>query len=185
MNKSLLEMAAEIVQGQVSRASMSSEEIVSSLRNVFDALATMKKAETGDGNLDVIGTGEQVAQAGTAPASTDPKNSIRDDIVVCLECGAELRQLTAKHLQTHGLSPREYKKKWGFKLNQSLVARSISKARSKAAKKRGLPKKLQEYLEARKQMKSKTETQPLAATIEPELAAKGKATKRQTRKRLE
>lgn len=173
MSKSLMEMAAEIVQAQVSRTSMSSEEIVSSLRNVFDALATMKKAETGDGDLDWSGTDEQMTQGATAPATTDPKDSIRDDAVVCLECGAELKQVTAKHLQTHGLSPREYKKKWGFRLNQSLVARSISRARSKAAKKRGLPKKLKEYLEARKKMKSSTETEPLAATIEPELAAKG------------
>jgi predicted transcriptional regulator len=153
MSKSLLEMAAEIIQGQVARTSMSSEEIVSSLKSVFGALATMKKAETGDGNLDLSVTGEQMVQAGTAPAKTDPKDSIRDDAVVCLECGAEFKQLTAKHLQTHGLRPREYKKKWGFKLNQSLVARSISKARSKAAKKRGLPAKLQAYLESKRKMK--------------------------------
>ena len=152
MNKSLLEMAAEIIQGQVARTSMSSEEIVSSLRNVFDALATMKKAETGDGNLELSGAGEQMAQGGSTPAKTDPKDSIRDDAVVCLECGAEFKQITAKHLQTHGLSPREYKKKWGFTLRRPLVARSISKARSKAAKKRGLPEKLKAYLDTRKKM---------------------------------
>lgn len=153
MSKSLLEMAAEIIQGQVSRTSMSSEQIVCSLRSVFDALATMKKAENGDGNLELSRAGEQMAQAGSAPAKTDPKDSIRDDTVVCLECGAEFKQLTAKHLQTHGLSSREYRNKWGFKLNQSLVGRSISKARSKAAKKRGLPEKLKAYLDARKKMK--------------------------------
>jgi hypothetical protein len=37
-----------------------------------------------------------------------------------------------------------------------LAAKSLSKARSKAAKKRGLPEKLQKYMEARRQKKAQT-----------------------------
>jgi predicted transcriptional regulator len=99
MSKSLMEMAAEIVQGQVSRTSMSSEEIVSSLRSVFSALMTMKQAETGGMDLDVMGSGDQAAEAGATPSRTDPKDSIQNDAVVCLECGSKFKQLTAKHLQ--------------------------------------------------------------------------------------
>lgn len=154
MSKSLMEMAAEIVQGQVSRTVMSSEQIVSSLQSVFSALATMKKAENGDVSLEGIGAGGQSDRNNIVPTGTDPLESIRDDSIVCLECGTALKQLTAKHLQTHGLNPREYKKKWGLRLKQSLVARSVTKARSKAAKKRGLPAKLQAYLDTKKKMRN-------------------------------
>ncbi|MHC1744523.1 MAG: MucR family transcriptional regulator [Syntrophobacteraceae bacterium] len=150
MTKSLMEIAAEIVQGQMSQTIMSSEDIVSSLRSVFGTLMTMRKAETEDVDLDLCGSVEQIAQAGTVSIKTAPTDSIREDSVVCLECGLKLKQVTAKHLQSHGLSPREYKKKWGFSMKQPLVAKSLTRARSKAAKKRGLPDKLRAYVEARK-----------------------------------
>jgi predicted transcriptional regulator len=152
MSKKMLEIAADIVQGQALTTRMSTEEIVSSLKGVFGALIAMQRAEGVDGNRASAGISEK-DQAETAPKATNPMDSIRDDIVVCLECGTQMRQLTAKHLQSHGLSVREYKKKWGLKLKQPLIAKSVSKARSKAAKKRGLPKKLQDYLDAKKAAK--------------------------------
>jgi predicted transcriptional regulator len=172
MSKRLMEIAAEIVQGQVSRSPMSSEEIVSSLKGVFGALMTMKMAETEDVNLDVIGV---------VPKTMEPKDSIRDDKVVCLECGSEMKQLTAKHLETHGLSPREYKKKWGFPMAQPLSAKSLTKARSKAAKKRGLPEKLREYLDARKKLKADA-AGGVTAPVELGIATEKKVVKRRTKK---
>jgi len=64
-----------------------------------------------------------------------------------------MRQLTAKHLDVHGLSPKEYKKKYGFSMKTPLSAKSLSKARSKAAKMRGLPEKLQQFQEMKRQEK--------------------------------
>jgi hypothetical protein len=69
-----------------------------------------------------------------------------------------MRQLTAKHLSSHELSIKEYKKKWGFPQRQSLSARSLSEARSKAAKERGLPEKLARFQEERKQKKLESAT---------------------------
>ncbi|MGA3118606.1 MAG: MucR family transcriptional regulator [Syntrophobacteraceae bacterium] len=66
-----------------------------------------------------------------------PKNSIQNDKVICLECGAEMRQLTHKHLVFHGMSPKEYRKKYGFTMRTPLSAKSLTKARSKARKREG------------------------------------------------
>jgi predicted transcriptional regulator len=169
MSKRLTEIAADIVQGQVSRSPMSTEDIVSSLKNVFGALMILNRAETEDVSLDVTGS---------VPETMEPKDSIQADRIVCLECGSEFKQLTAKHLQTHGLSPREYKKKWGFPMAQPLSAKSLTKARSKAAKKRGLPEKLRAYLDARKKMKTDAVVQPIVAPVEPEIAAEKKVVRR-------
>lgn len=154
MDKKLLELAVEIVQAQVALSKMSGEEIESVLIRVYNALCKMQQAErdgrfidikegASEGGLGLSETGERV----------DPRSSIQEDKVVCLECGSEFRQLTANHLKTHGLSPREYKRKWGFPLKQPLAARMLTKARSKSAKKRGLPEKLQRYLENKRMEK--------------------------------
>jgi predicted transcriptional regulator len=84
---------------------------------------------------------------------TDPRRSIQEDKVTCLECGAEFNQITANHLRTHQLSPKEYKRKWGFPLKQALAAKVLTRLRSRSAKKRGLPVKLQQYLEDQREKK--------------------------------
>jgi len=166
MSKRLVEMAAEIVQAQASKSSMSSDEIIASLKDVFCALTSMRSAESQDLNLGEIPSGEAIL-AQEAPQPMDPKDSIQENKIVCLECCAEMRQLTAKHLAGHGLTPKEYKKKWGFAMKQPLSAKALTKARSKAAKKRGLPEKLLNYLESRKQARGAQVAEAEASSTEP------------------
>ena len=67
-----------------------------------------------------------------------------------------MKQLTSKHLVSHGMDQKEYRKKYGFSMRTPLSAKSLTKARSKAAKKRGLPEKLQQFIEVRRQKKAAT-----------------------------
>jgi predicted transcriptional regulator len=83
MSKKLLEIAADIVQAQASKSGLSSEEIVSSLKQVFGTLQEMQKTETE--GVEVSGEGAVEAQA---PERTDPQASIQNDKIICLECGA-------------------------------------------------------------------------------------------------
>ena len=150
--KKLLDIAAEIVQAQASVGQMSAEQIEQSLIKTFSTLQRMQKAEEKGLFLDRDVTEE--GRAEEAPVEKmEPRASIQDDRIVCLECGTEMRQLTTKHLSAHDLTPREYKQKWGFSLKQPLSAKSLTKARSKAAKKRGLPENLVKFLEERKRKK--------------------------------
>ncbi len=160
MQKKLIEIASEIVQAQVSRNRMSTADIAFSLRQVFGTLQELQKAET-------AGTGAEFALSAAGAAREGlpeerpallPENSIRNDKVICLECGAEMRQLTSKHLVAHGMNQKEYRKKYGFSMRTPLAAKSLIRARSKAAKKRGLPEKLQKFIEARRQAKAETKT---------------------------
>ena len=157
MTKKLVEIAAEIVQTQVSLTSMTATDIASSLRQVFSTLQEMQKAEAGGIELTPAAEATGEAPAEEKPV-LNPANSIENDKVICLECGAEMRQLTSKHLVFHGMSQKEYRKKYGFSMRTPLAAKSLTKARSKAAKKRGLPEKLQKYIEARRQKKAAAST---------------------------
>ena len=133
MTRKIIEIASEIVQTQVSLAPMSAVEITTSLRQVFGTLLELQKAESGEIELSL--TLEQGAAQEKTAGPTTPENSIQNDKVVCLECGAEMKQLTQKHLTSHGISSKEYKKKYGFPMRTPLAAKSLTKARSKAAKK--------------------------------------------------
>jgi predicted transcriptional regulator len=152
--KKLLDIAAEIVHAQASVGQMSADQIEQALVKTFSTLQRMQRAEEKGVLLETVSPMEEPFAEEAAPAKKEPKESIQDDKIVCLECGTEMRQLTTKHLSSHGLTPREYKKKYGFSLKQPLSARSLTKARSKAAKKRGLPANLVKFLEQRKQKKA-------------------------------
>lgn len=156
MDKRLLELAVEIVQSQASLNKMSGEEIEATLIKVYNALNRIQDAER-EGrsviSMNALSSELSFAESRISGKSSDPRTSIQEDKVICLECRAEFRQLTANHLKSHGLSPREYKRKWGFPLKQPLAARVLTNLRSKSAKKRGLPQKLQQYLENQRQNK--------------------------------
>jgi len=96
------------------------------------------------------------------PALT-PQNSIQDDKITCLECGAEFKQLTYKHLASHGLDQSAYKKKYGFPMTTPLAAKSVIEKMQSSAKKRGLPEKLKKAIEAKRQANAKAHV-PEAAT---------------------
>ena len=161
MTKKLIEIAAKIVQTQVSLTPMSATDIAASLRQVFGTLQEMQKAETA--GIDIECT--QPAAEEVAATKLSPANSIQNDKVICLECGKEMKQLTQKHLISHGMNQKEYKKKYGFRMRTPLTAKSLTRARSKAAKKRGLPEKLRQYLEARRQEKAEVATQAATETV--------------------
>ena len=89
------------------------------------------------------------------------------DVNDCLECGKEMIQLTVRHLSSHEMSQKEYRKKYGFTIRTPLAAKSLTKTRSKAAKKRGLPEKLQEYIEGRSRQRPKALFKRLQGLMQP------------------
>ncbi len=155
MPKKLFEIASEIVQTQVSSDPMTAADIALSLREIFNTLQEMQKAETEGNAIALAPLVPETAPEDATESKLTPEDSIQNDKVICLECGAEFRQITQKHLGSHGMNQREYKRKYGFTLKTPLSARSVTKARIKAAKKRGIPEKLQQYIEARRQEKAK------------------------------
>jgi len=111
--------ALDIVKAQAGVRNMTEDEITSMVQSVADRLRGVESHVEGDQE-----------QAQQKPA-VDPKKAIREKSVICLECGKSFKILSKRHLATHGLTPQQYKEKWGFKKNQSLVAKSLSRQRRK------------------------------------------------------
>jgi predicted transcriptional regulator len=69
------------------------------------------------------------------------KLSVTDDHIVCLEAGKKLKMLK-RHLMTeHGLTPEQYRAKWGLKPDFPMVAPSYSAQGQTLAKQIGLGRK--------------------------------------------
>ena len=157
MGKSLTEMASEIVAAQASHTVMAADEMVAALKKTFDALKNIKTIEEGGPEAD-------------APP-VDPRKSIQRNYIVNLEDGKKYKQLTTRTLAKYGLTPAEYRKKWGFSARQPLAAKALSAKRRKTAKALGLGERLQEARKAKaaaaakakaKASKAKTKAKPKA-----------------------
>jgi predicted transcriptional regulator len=152
-------MASEIVAAQASHAVMAADEMVAALKKTFDALKNIKTVEEGGPEAD-------------APP-IEPRKSIQRNFIVNLEDGKKYKQLTTRTLAKFGLTPAEYRKKWGFSARQPLAAKALSAKRRKTAKALGLGEKLQKARKAKAAAAAKAK----AAT-----AAKAKAKPKKKRK---
>jgi predicted transcriptional regulator len=110
--------ALEIVKAQASVRNMTEEEIASMVKSLSDRIKNLSEGQEAE-------TGEETEQQ----PPVDPKKAIRERSVVCLECGKTFKVLTKRHLAQHGLTTAEYKQKWGYKKNASLIAKSLARER--------------------------------------------------------
>ncbi|MGD9950672.1 MAG: MucR family transcriptional regulator [Desulfobulbus sp.] len=143
MTKTLVQMTAEIIQSQITSKQMSTDEIKAALNETFRTLQSLQNAET-------LETADTDTEPSTDAPAIDPKKSIQKNKVICLECGQEFKMLSPKHLRSHGLTSKEYRKKYGFSARQPLCAKALSERRSHSGKERGIPENLRIAIEARK-----------------------------------
>jgi predicted transcriptional regulator len=67
--------------------------------------------------------------------------SVRRDYVICLDCGYRGKMLRRHISVRHGLSPAEYRQRWGLKSTHLLTAPAYSEERSSLARELGLGRK--------------------------------------------
>jgi predicted transcriptional regulator len=66
---------------------------------------------------------------------------VQPEFIVCLEDGLHARTLKRHLRAAHGMTPEQYREKWGLPDDYPLIAAGYSAARSKMAKKLGLGRK--------------------------------------------
>ena len=112
-----LQSALEIVKAQASARAMTEDEIISMVRSIANGIAAIDSGQQGSKPED-----------STAPAM-DSKKAIKEASITCLECGKSFKVITKKHLASHGLTPEEYKAKYGYKKSQTLACKSLARER--------------------------------------------------------
>jgi len=114
-----LKEALEIVKAQAGVRTMTEEEITSMV---------LKLAE---GIKNVVEGG--VTEEAQRPA-VDPKKAIREKSIINLEDGRPYKILTKKNLARFGLTPDEYRAKWGYKKGTPLICKGLQRERRRKMK---------------------------------------------------
>ena len=131
VSEDVLDLTTQIVSSYVTNNPVSTNSIDEIIRSVHSTLVDIEKG----------GTGAQ--EQGLTPA-VPVKKSITNDYIICLEDGKKFKSLK-RHLMTHyGMTPEQYREKWGLDANYPMVAPSYAVARSKLAKQMGLGRKRKE-----------------------------------------
>lgn len=124
----LIELTADVVAAYVSNNPVPVGELSDLIADVHAALGR-------------VGTAAEQAPAEKPKPAVNPKKSIHDDYLICLEDGKKFKSLK-RHLMTHyGLTPDQYREKWGLDATYPMVAPNYAEARSQLAKKMGLGRK--------------------------------------------
>jgi len=119
----LVELAADIVSAYVSNTSVRAEDLPGLINSIHGALQN-------------VGTGGQTApEKHEAPMSW--KKAIKPDYIVSFEDGKHYKSMK-RHLTGRGITPQQYREKWGLPGDFPMVAQNYAKARSEMAKKFGL-----------------------------------------------
>ena len=119
----LLRLTAQIVSAHVGNNSVAVADLTTLIQDVHRSLSTVGAAE----------------QAPERPQPAVPiKKSVTPDYIVCLEDGKKLKMLK-RHLKTaYGMTPEEYRDRWGLSADYPMVAPNYAQHRSELAKKIGL-----------------------------------------------
>lgn len=117
-------LTAEIVAAYVSQNKLAPSELEALIRSVHGALARLGETPTAAEPVERI-----------SPAAI--RRSIRPDGLVSFIDGKTYKMLK-RHLTTHGMTPGEYRARYGLPADYPLTAPDYSQQRSEVAKAAGL-----------------------------------------------
>ena len=119
-----LNLTTDIVAAYVSNNSINAEKIPALIQEIHD---TVKALAAG-----------AAANAGNQAPAVSIKKSITPDYIICLEDGKKLKMLKRYIRTQYGLTPEDYRRKWGLPADYPMVAPNYAKRRSQFAKDIGL-----------------------------------------------
>ena len=120
----LITLTADIVAAHVSNNSVAVSDVSTLISNVHAALSGVSGSAA-------------VAETTLEPA-VPIRNSVKRDFIVCLDDGKKLKMLK-RHLMTHyGMTPEDYRAKWGLPADYPMVAPAYAEKRRELAKAIGL-----------------------------------------------
>ena len=136
-NAVTLRMTVDIVSAYVGNNSVPANQVSEVLNSVYASLASIDSSAN---------SRENSALKPAVPV----RRSITPDYIVCLEDGKKLKMLKRHLRAAYGLSPEEYRAKWGLPADYPMVAPNYAKQRSNFAKQIGLGRKKGERVGSRR-----------------------------------
>lgn len=123
MHQELVELTSDIVSAYVTNNKLASGELGEMIASVHAALAGLN--------------GHKAPEPEKLTPIVPIKKSITADYLISLEDGRHYKSLK-RHLSGRGLTPVQYREKWGLARDYPMVAPNYAKQRSELAKALGL-----------------------------------------------
>ncbi len=122
--EALITLTADIVSAHVSNNSVAVGDLATLIQNVHGALS-------------LLGDSEPEPDQRREPA-VPVRASVKPDYLVCLEDGKKLKMLKRHLLTRYGMTPEQYRTKWGLPADYPMVAPNYAEQRRSLALKIGL-----------------------------------------------
>jgi predicted transcriptional regulator len=120
----LLTLTADIVAAHVSNNSVAVNDLPNLIQNVHAALTDI--------------SGSRAAPEARPEPKVSIRASVKPDYIVCLEDGKKQKMLKRHLMTNHGMTPDEYRQKWGLAADYPMVAPNYAEQRRTLAKSIGL-----------------------------------------------
>ena len=114
-----LTLALDIVKAQARVRNMTEVEITAMMSKLAESIKSIDLA--GEGAFGDAGSGRP----------RDPKKAVKERSILCMESGKSYKILTKRHLAKFGLTPDEYRVKWGYPKDMPLVCKALQRERRK------------------------------------------------------
>lgn len=125
----ILGLAAQIVSAHVSNNPVAPEALPGLIQSVYHSL---------------LAAGREPAGEARPHPAVPIRKSVFADFIVCLEDGKRLKMLRRHLKSAYGMTPEQYRERWGLPPDYPMVAPSYAEQRSSLARRIGLgttPKK--------------------------------------------
>jgi len=123
-DEDLLRMTADVVAAYVSNNALPTQQLAEIIGTVYSSLRSL------DGHPD--------AKQDPLKPAVPIRKSITPEYLICLEDGKKLKMLKRHLRSTYGMTPDDYRVKWGLSADYPMVAPNYAAQRSAFAKKIGL-----------------------------------------------
>jgi predicted transcriptional regulator len=147
-NQTILELSAQIVAAHAGNNQVETDALPSMIRNVYNTLAALGPI---NGHIPAIVMHTHATANGIEhdhAAHNGHAHNVYEhpmygptvfaDHLICMEDGLSMKMLKRHLLTVHGMTPQEYRQKWGLPDDYQMVAAEYAKLRSSLALQSGL-----------------------------------------------
>lgn len=122
----LITLTSEIVTAHVANNDVAVSDVPLLIQNIYGALSSL---------------GTKVELAALPEPAVSIRSSIKPDYIVCLEDGKKMKMLKRHLMTSYGMTPEDYRERWGLPADYPMVAPNYAEKRRELAKKIGLGRK--------------------------------------------
>ena len=122
----IIELTSQIVSAYLARNNVQTSDLPGLIASVHQSLQSLGQPQA------------QPEPVADLKPAVPIKKSVQPDHIVCLEDGKKLKMLKRHLASSYGMTPDEYRKRWGLPDDYPMVAPNYAKQRSDLALKLGL-----------------------------------------------